>query len=157
MASKRFDQVDTETGEILGGFVAVIQPKRRNGFNRGWVAMSQQALELLARMKRLDDHRVMLMLLSRLDFENLIQISQSELAADLSMQRSHVNRAIKHLLEMGAILEGPKIGRSRSYRLNPAFGWKGSAKGHQEALQDRMRARGMTVIEGDAHKQESLL
>ena len=47
------------------------------------------------------------------------------------MHRQHVQRSIKRLIQLGIILEGVKIGISRSYRLNPSFGWKGSAKGHR--------------------------
>ena len=50
-----------------------------------------------------------------------------------------VNRSIKKLIELGVILEGVKIGISRSYRLNPNFGWKGSAKGHREALHEHLK------------------
>ena len=50
------------------------------------------------------------------------------------MHRQHVQRSIKRLIQLGIILEGVKIGISRSYRLNPSFGWKGSAKGHREAF-----------------------
>jgi hypothetical protein len=32
--------------------------------------------------------------------------------------------------------------------LNPQYGWKGSARSHQEALQARMQARGLSVVEG---------
>ena len=35
------------------------------------------------------------------------------------MNRHNVNRSIKKLIELGVILEGVKIGISRSYRLNP--------------------------------------
>ena len=54
------------------------------------------------------------------------------------MHRQHVQRSIKQLIQLGIILEGVKIGISRSYRLNPSFGWKGSAKGH----------RGSATLEG---------
>ena len=40
------------------------------------------------------------------------------------MNRHNVNRSIKKLIELGVVLEGVKIGVSRSYRLNPNFGWK---------------------------------
>ncbi|MES7356232.1 hypothetical protein U6S89_12165, partial [Cutibacterium acnes] len=50
---------------------------------------------------------------------------------------------------LGVLLEGPKIGIHRSYRLNPRFGWKGSAQGHRKAMQERMKAsRIERVIEG---------
>ena len=57
-------------------------------------------------------------------------VNQAELAKELGMHRQHVQRSIKRLIALGVILEGPKIGISRSYRLNPEFGWKGSARNH---------------------------
>ena len=71
-------------------------------------------------------------MLARLDYENLIQVNQAEVSEQVGMNRHNVNRSIKKLIELGVILEGVKIGISRSYRLNPNFGWKGSAKGHRE-------------------------
>ena len=70
-------------------------------------------------------------MLARLDYENLIQVNQAEVSEQVGMNRHNVNRSIKKLIELGVILEGVKIGISRSYRLNPNFGWKGSAKGHR--------------------------
>ncbi|EAV6897715.1 hypothetical protein FA598_25430, partial [Salmonella enterica] len=58
-------------------------------------------------------------------------------------KKSAVSRAIRHLLEFGIILEGPKIGRSKTYRLNPQFGWKGTVSNHKKALKN-----GLSVIQG---------
>ena len=63
------------------------------------------------------------------------------------MNRHNVNRSIKKLIELGVVLEGVKIGVSRSYRLNPNFGWKGSAKGHREALHEHLKIVGQPVGE----------
>ena len=130
--------------------MAVLMPKRRNAFREGWVAMAQEATKLLAKQKDLglDGFRVLMLLISMLDFENLIQVSQAEIAKELDMQRSNVARAIKRLIGTGALLEGPRIGVHRSYRLNPRFGWKGSAVGHHSAIQERMRATGLSVVAG---------
>ena len=54
-------------------------------------------------------------LLGRIDFENLMVVNQAELAKELGMHRQHVQRSIKRLIALGVILEGPKIGISRSY------------------------------------------
>ena len=79
-------------------------------------------------------------MLARLDYENLIQVNQAEVSEQVGMNRHNVNRSIKKLIELGVILEGVKIGISRSYRLNPNFGWKGSAKGHrEEALHEHLK------------------
>lgn len=159
MGSKRIDQIDTDTGEVIGGFVAVIQPKRRNSFD-GWFAMNQNALrELRSAGLHGRDYEVLFALLEVLDFENLIQVSQADIAKELKMKPPHLSRSIKSLIDLGVLLEGPKIGRSKSYRLNPGFGWKGSATNHNKAVRERMRAAGLSVLkggsapEGDAHLQ----
>lgn len=138
--NKRLQQIDSETGEIIDGFVAYVVPKRKNGFGQGWLAMAQNGAEILAQSNLSgNDFKVLMKLLSVLDYENLIQVSQAEIARELNMHRQHVQRSIKRLLDMGIVLEGVKIGISRSYRLNPNFGWKGSAKGHREALTDHLK------------------
>lgn len=159
--SKNFRQIDEDTGEILDGFTAVLQPKRRNGFNQGWMAMSLYAPAVLKQVKRVEDFRVFFALLECLDFENLILISQAEIAEDLNMKRQSVNQAIKRLIELGAIIEGPKVSRSRSYKLNPEFGWKGSASNHMkalkehDALKERMNTAGMSVVSDDSSNPET--
>ena len=127
--NKRLQQIDSETGEIIDGFVAYVVPKRKNGFGQGWLAMAQNGAEILAQSNLSgNDFKVLMKLLSVLDYENLIQVSQADIARELDMHRQHVQRSIKRLLELGIVLEGVRIGISRSYRLNPNFGWKGSAK-----------------------------
>ena len=138
--NKRLQQIDSETGEIIDGFVAYVVPKRKNGFGQGWLAMAQNGAEILAQSNLSgNDFKVLMKLLSVLDYENLIQVSQAEIARELNMHRQHVQRSIKRLLDLGIVLGGVKIGISRSYRLNPNFGWKGSAKGHREALTDHLK------------------
>jgi len=152
MRQGRFGQIDLDTGEILEhGMMAVLMPKRRNGFREGWVAMAQEPMKLLAMHRKElggDGYAVLMLLLSILDFENLIQVSQADVAGELGMHRQHVQRAIKRLIAIGALLEGPRIGVHRSYRLNPNFGWKGSAAGHRKALDERMRSAGLSVVAG---------
>ena len=46
-------------------------------------------------------------LLSVLDYENLIQVSQADIARELDMHRQHVQRS-KQLIQLGIILEGRK-------------------------------------------------
>ena len=90
----------------------------------------QKALEELA----IDDdltgktYKVLLVIMGRLDFENWIQISQTEIAEKLKMKLPHVSRAISLSIKKRIILRGPKLGRSYAFRLNPDFGWKGKVK-----------------------------
>ncbi|MFV2320963.1 hypothetical protein ACNISR_26330, partial [Escherichia coli] len=77
-----------------------------------------------------------------LDYENLIQIAQAYIAETLGMQTSNVSRAVRALLDVGVIFEGPKVGRSITYRMNEKFGWKGTVTIHKKALKN-----GFSVIQ----------
>lgn len=148
MEQIRVGQVNLSSGELIeGGALALIFPKRRNGFHEGWVAMAQGPMEKLA-MANLGNeaNRVLWMLLARLDFENWIHVNQAELARRLELKPPNFTRALRKLITEGVVLEGPKVGRLGTYRLSPSYGWKGSAKGHNEALQERMRARGLSIV-----------
>jgi hypothetical protein len=151
---REVQQIDAWTGEVLqGAQLALIYPKRKNGFQQGgWLAMAQTPMELIATTKGLGEQalRVSYMLAARIDFENWINVNQAELGERLGMKRQHVGRALADLEQLGMLLRGPKVGRNVTWRLNPAFGWKGSAKNHKTALRDQLSAKGLTVIEGGA-------
>ncbi|HHT2091891.1 TPA: MarR family transcriptional regulator, partial [Raoultella ornithinolytica] len=106
---RKVTQVDLETGEDLGGFVAVIRPKQKSAFERHFT-MNQAALELLAKTLTGEQFKVLMMLLASLDYENFIQVAQADIAEKLEMQKTNVSRSIKGLIDLGVIIEGPKIG-----------------------------------------------
>ncbi|EMX4631907.1 helix-turn-helix domain-containing protein [Salmonella enterica] len=139
---RRVTQVDLETGVELGGFVAVIRPKQKSSFERHFT-MNQAALKIIATELNHEQTKVLMMLLADLDYENYIQVAQIDIAESLGMKKSNVSKAVKNLIEFGIILEGPKIGRSKTYRLNPQFGWKGTVSNHRKALKN-----GLSVIQG---------
>lgn len=72
--------------------------------------------------------RVLLALRDRLDRDEKASLDQSELARGLSLRVQHVHRAIKKLVGLGIILEGPRIGIHRSFQLNPDSSLKDPAK-----------------------------
>jgi RIO-like serine/threonine protein kinase len=99
------------------------------------------------------DFRVFLVLLANLEHENFILTPQARMAESIGMKPTHFSRSVSRLVEEGVIEKGPKIGRMNSYKLNPEYGWKGSAQNHQKALDERRKQRmknsGITgVIEG---------
>jgi len=159
MSVKRTDFVDADTGEVLAERVAMLVPRRiPNGFSGGWFSMSQTQLKVFIEHRKelgLEGFSVLMALLQRLDFQNLILVSQADLGRELGMHRQHVNAAIKKLVRLGAIIEGPKVNQNRTYRLNPSFGWKGSTKNHQEALrrQERAEKAGLKVHKGGKSKE----
>lgn len=118
--------------------------------------MAQGPLKALAKADLGDEaRRVLFAVLAELDFENWININQSQLAAEIGLERQNFGRGLKKLINEEIVLEGPKVGRNGTYRLNPLFGWRGSAKGHVNALQERMKARGMSVVTGGSSEGSS--
>jgi hypothetical protein len=148
MSQVRVGQVDLVTGEIFeGAALAVIFPKRKNGFQNGWVAVAQNPMLEIAKANLGGEaNRVLFYVLAKLDFENWINLNQSACADEISIKRPNFARALRKLLDIGVVLPGPKVGRNATFRLNPDYGWKGSAKGHHDALSARMKARGMSVV-----------
>lgn len=94
----------------------------------------------------LRDLQVLYAMLEALELENFIRISQKHLADRLEMRQPHVSRSVATLIRNGIILQGPKIGSSSTYRLNPNFGWKGSGKSHHVALRDQMKSSRLAPV-----------
>lgn len=117
--------VDKYTGEEFG--FPVIVGRKRNPYGKGWVMNSQEALEIVAKDKDIkgETYRVLFFICARLDFENWVQISITEIAKELGMHQPDVSKAMKVLEDKQIILRGPKVGRSYAFMLNPEFGWKG--------------------------------
>lgn len=142
MPRQKLAHVDLDTGELMpDGCMVYVPVKRKNGFTDGWCAMAQSAFGVMKQFKRVEDFRVLMALLEKLDFENLIHCNQAEIARDLDMAREQVNRAIKRLVEAEVVIEGPRVGVNRTYRLSPRFAWKGAAKHHLEALESFNKPR----------------
>lgn len=133
MGSRRVVSVDANTGEVLEGVHVLVG--RKTAFTglyaEGFYIMAQSANEILATDKdlTLEPMRVLHFLMSRLDFENFIQVPQTEICEALNMDKSKVSKAAKLLVEKGILIRGPKVGHSSSWRLNPNFGYKGNPKG----------------------------
>lgn len=124
----RFRTIDMDTGEIIEGVPVFIASKVK--LREGWFMGFQDAFEVLAKDHELqgENYKVLLYLLSQLGFENYIAIPQKQIAEALSMHKQHISRALKVLVEKQILLEGPKLGRTHTYRLSNTFGWKGSVK-----------------------------
>lgn len=119
---------------ITGGFFMAIQ--------EGFIWISQ--LEGI----KLQEMRVLLYIMGKLDFENYINISQKQVAEALGMKKQNVSAAFKTLEKYGIIHKGPKVGLSWTYRLDPNFGYKGRAKNIQKLQNaiDKAKEKGLEVI-----------
>lgn len=120
----------------------------RHPYRDWWIMLHQDKSQAIAQDRSLDgtDLRVYLYLVGLLDYENYIPMTQTQVAEQLRLRYQHLNRSVRKLVDREVLEEGPSIGRIRSYRLNPEYGYKGKVTNLQKTLQNRK----LTVIKGGA-------
>ena len=132
---------DRNTGEVLDRLPVYCPQKAHSLFsNEGFVNVAQlAAAKSLAKLKLEGiPHRVLWQIISELGMNNYVILNQSESAREMGIDRSSFNRALKQLIAENIILEEFKKEQSKTkiYRLNPNYGWKGNTKDHIEALEN---------------------
>ncbi|AXH75698.1 MAG: RepL [Microviridae sp.] len=111
--------------------------------------MAQNPAKTLALAKLGEEaYRVLMYAIATLDYENLLVMNQTEAAGEMRMKQQNFGRALNKLIAAEVIEKGPKVSGRNTYRMNPSFGWKGSAKSHRDALNARMKHAGLAVIDG---------
>lgn len=149
-----YELVD-ETGQAQPVYLHA--PNRKKGLDRlgGWTVNWQEATMNLAKDRSLNltDHRVILVLQAKLDFNNWIRLSHSEIGELLGIKRPNISSSMKKLLEMSIILPGPSVKTVRTYRLNPALAWKGEIKEGYKERRDRLKLINGGKSEGQEESQ----
>lgn len=135
-----FVLVSKKTGEIVDGMPMILPKKHK--LKGGFIMAMQDGFIRLGKEKDLtgQDLKVLLIYMGNLDFENYLQVSQRYIADDLGMAKQHVYRSTKKLVDKGILIEGPKVGKHKTYRLNAFYGWKGKAdKKYWEVCEEHFR------------------
>lgn len=97
------------------------------------VTVFQHMLKRAAKELNPEQLRLFLLLLSICDFENWIEVTQSDMAKELETQISHISRAMRGLKEK-QFVQVIKKGKSNYYRINPLVAWKGSFESHKKII-----------------------
>lgn len=71
------------------------------------------------------EYRVRDFILGTIGIGNYCYVNQAEVGRALRIERAHVSRAIKRLIELQILIPGPKSGRSNTYMVNPSFCFAG--------------------------------
>ena len=126
--------VNTKTGEVKEGYFVYIAYPKAKIRNTRWMMTFQDSLEIIATDEDMtgETFRVLIMLMSNLEFENYITIKQVSIAEKLKMHKTHVSRAMRLLVSKSIILK-VKEGTTTGYKLNPTYGWKGKVENMEKA------------------------
>jgi len=135
----RIGLLDRDTGELLdqGGLVYVSKKPRISRF----FMARQHGLEYIAKRKLNGEAlNVLMLMMSRMEYENAIRISQKEISEILGMKKQNVSRAIKALRDNGILNENI----NRTPYLDSWIGWKGkvaSMREHERFFEEKKSAQ----------------
>lgn len=136
------EMIDRDTGEVFHVPVFTRSTYKGGGF---FMAMQEGFIHLAKLGLKGQELQVLMYVMGKLDFENWIRISQSEISQELGIARPHISSAFKRFVDQGILHKGPKVGTSWTYRLDPSFGVKGRAK-NEKKIRDEIKH--LKVIEG---------
>ena len=127
--------VNQKTGEKKEGyFVYIAYPKPKITGTR-WMMTFQDSLAIIATDDDMTGQtlKVLLLLMSELEFENYITIKQVTVAEKLKIHKPDVSKAMRILVNKGIILK-VKEGATTGYKLNPHYGWKGKVSNREKEI-----------------------
>lgn len=78
--------------------------------------------------------RLLTLMMTRMDWDNIVQHTQQELADCLGTSPVVVSRAIAKLRSIDVIREAKRIGKVRFYRVSPYLASKSKSGSHQEVM-----------------------
>ena len=137
---KYVEQIDKRTGEVMDGCMVWI-PHRPKLTERWFMAFQDSFIELAKDQELTLEHKnILLYLFGRLDFENFIQQSQSEIAESLGMQKQNVSRAMKTQHTKTNCPGRAKVGRSKCYRLNLITAGKEKLKPFKNTAENNLKS-----------------
>lgn len=142
IANARVGLVDKDTGEVIdeGSLIYVPKKVRIKGFFMGM----QDGFEFLAKRKMgAEALNVLLLLMGRMDYQNVTRMTHKEIGEALTMKRQNVSRALKALHEVGVIEPGEHF----ALHLHSDYGWKGSVQNlRKQQAQDTKKKKARDSI-----------
>lgn len=116
--------INMDTKEMMDDGKVIYFPNKVR-IKEGWFMAMQDGFERLAKEPvRGETMRVLLYLMSKMDFENWLRTTHGEIAQSLTMKRSNVSRSMRELRERQIVF----VDRENRLVLDPSFGWRGGVR-----------------------------
>lgn len=149
---------EKQEAEPLDGFFVYHANRPKFGKDKDFLFMFQSnALTKLALNENLqgNDFRLLLVLFEYLDFENLISITQQQLADILKTKKQNISVSLGRLVAQG-ILDKQKHGNRNIYKLNSSYAWKGKAAAYNdiEKRKKEMERKTAKVVQIKDHQAQ---
>ena len=130
------------------------QPPKERKYNARWLLLWQDGSDIgvsmveqakLGKPLTQTEYRVRDYLMGTIGLGNYVYVNQAEVARELRLTRANVCNAIKRLIALEILIQGPKNGKSNTYMVNPAFCFSGGLgygiQKRKEAIQESKAKR----------------
>lgn len=113
--------------DSTGKIVSESKPSRKYAKNvREFLKLFEEAGAYIAKQKLSGQQlSILFLILSNLDYNNFVRVSQKEIAEELGLHFQKVSGAMRRLVEVGILEEGPRVNMCKTYRMNPRIARKG--------------------------------
>jgi hypothetical protein len=124
------------------------QPPKKKNYPTRWLLLWQDESDIGVSMTEQaemenpltqTEYRVRDWIMGTIGIGNYVHVNQAEMSRRLRIERANASRAIKRLIELGILIQGPKSGKSNTYMVSPAFCFSGGlgngVKQRNEAIQ----------------------
>lgn len=112
---------------------AYFNAPRKHKYNVKWLlfwqdktGMSMQEQAEMIKPLTQTEYRVRDWLIGEIGIGNYVFVNQAEMCRRLNIDKKNGSMAIKRLIELEILVQGPKSGRSNTYMVNPSFCFSGS-------------------------------
>jgi len=111
-----------------------IYAKPKKHLKKDYARCFLNEMEVIASSKDLNatDLRVLIAIIGNLEYENILNISQKNLAEKLKIQRPEITKSIKKLISKKYLHVIDRIGRQNIYQFNPNIAFRSRAKNHKD-------------------------
>lgn len=135
---EKMEKIVKAVNENMGGNNAITIINNRN-YPKGvpdWIMLFQAVGRDLAKKLTPSGCKVLLYMISLMEYSNHIGCDQSTIAEDLEMSLRSANGAISELKAMGVVIsyKDPQDRKRNVYMINPIHAWKGKMVKRQKVL-----------------------
>ena len=111
---------------------AYFTPPHKHKYNAKWLLLWQDETgasiveqAMMEKPLTQTEYRVRDWIIGTIGIGNYVLVNHAECGRALRIARPHVSSAIKRLIELQILIQGPKSGRSNTYMVNPSFCFAG--------------------------------
>lgn len=132
--------VNDTTGEVDFP-VAFVVPKQKKIVGEPFMLMFQNALIEVSKNRALTgmDRRVLLYLIGVMEYENLVRLTQRQIAEELQTSQQEVCKSIQKLYDEGYVSIDEIYGKAYIYKVSEDLVWKGKTENREKVVAKRHR------------------